>query len=106
VKQTYVRASGLGVLLSSILIAAVIPIKGCFDNGTCVTIPLLHSKAGFSRYWNWDYRWGLRIVAVVIGVAAAMTAFAVDVAERPFRGRVTSVTFPHTSTIWSRSRNY
>ena len=76
-KQTYVRAVGLGGLLSSILIAAVIPIKGCFDSGTCVTISLLHSKAGFSQYWNWDYRWGLRIVAVVIGVAAALTAFAV-----------------------------
>lgn len=76
-KQTYVRAIGLGVLLSSILIAAVIPINGCFDNGTCVTISLLHSKAGFSEYWNWDYRLGLRIIAVVIGVAAALTAFAV-----------------------------
>jgi phage shock protein PspC (stress-responsive transcriptional regulator) len=43
---------------------------------------LLHSKGGFSEYWNWDYRWGLRIVAIVIGVAAALTAFAVTRSAR------------------------
>jgi hypothetical protein len=76
VKQTYIRAVGVAALLGSFLIAAVIPVKGCFDNGTCVTISLLHSKAGFSQFWSWDYRWGLRIVALVIGVAAVLTAFA------------------------------
>jgi len=77
VKQMFVRAVGFGALLGSWVVAARIPIQGCFDNGTCVTMSLLHSKAGFSQYWNWDYRWGWQIVLVVIGVAAVLTAFAV-----------------------------
>jgi hypothetical protein len=77
VKQVFVRGVGVEVLFGSLLVAALVPFKGCFDNGTCVTMSLLHSKAGFSRYWSWDYRWGLRIVAIVIGAAAALIAFAV-----------------------------
>lgn len=77
VKQTFIRAVGWGVLLISLVVAALIPIQGCFDNGTCVSMSLLHRKEGFSQYWNWDYRWGWRIVLVVIGVAAVRTAFAV-----------------------------
>jgi hypothetical protein len=74
VKQSLVRAVGSGALLGCWVVAALIPIQGCFDNGTCVTMSLLHSRAGFSQYWDWDYRWG--IVLVVIGVAAVRTAFA------------------------------
>jgi hypothetical protein len=86
VKQVFVRAVGVGVLLGALLIAALVPIKGCFDNGTCITVSLLHSKAGFSQYWSWDYRWGLRIVAVVIGAAAALIAFAVTSRSDRARG--------------------
>jgi hypothetical protein len=77
VKQTLVRAAGFAALLGCWVVAALIPVRGCFDNGTCVTMSLLRSKAGFSEYWTWDYRWGWRIIAVVIGVAAMRTAFAV-----------------------------
>jgi hypothetical protein len=75
--KTFVRAVGCGALLGSWVAAALIPIQGCFDNGTCVSMSLLDSRAGFSQYWNWDYRGGWRVVFVVIGVAAVRTAFAV-----------------------------
>jgi hypothetical protein len=77
VKKTLVRVTGLGALLGCWVVAALIPIQGCFDNGTCVSISLLQSRVGFSQYWDWDYRWGWRFVLVVIGVAAVRTAFAI-----------------------------
>lgn len=81
-KRIFLRALACVTLLGSIVIATLIPIQGCFDNGTCVTMSLLHTRAGFSQYWNWDYRWGWRIALVAIGVAGVLASFAVTSRNR------------------------
>ena len=77
-RQGYLHAVGWTVLVGSLLIAVAIPIQACFpDTGSCLTMSPFHGRAGFSKYWMWDYQWPFRIMAVVIGLVALLAAYGI-----------------------------